>query len=54
MATRSTADHPGGLGGFISVTVCVCECVDMCVYVSIAGYGGWQSEQEGLRPFLLL
>lgn len=44
VATRSTADHPGGLGGHISVTVCVCMWRSVC---TMAGYVGWQGEQRG-------
>lgn len=51
VATRSTADRPGGLWGLISVTVCVSVCVDkacawVCGRLSLVGkvnrgLGGW-------------
>lgn len=46
VATRSTADHPGGLGGLTSLTVCI----DKCVCVTLAGYVGWQREQGDFGP----
>lgn len=49
VATRSTADHPGGLGGLLSLTVCV----HTCAYLNMGGYAGWKVNRGVLSHFSL-